>query len=144
MNSGCCGWLPGVCASSGAKGAEDKRKIRRICEVVNLMGGIISQCRWRTFSTRYWASPLSVRISVYNPARSRCASLKSTVVGMVSQRLRSRTCCIPYSFVSVDAGKESLSQHRDVLRLWYHRRRMRDYRHHSVRKVGVGVTPRRT
>ena len=60
---------------------------------------------------------------------------------MVSLCLRGRTCCIPFSVVSVYKGKESVLQHRDVLRSWYHRRRMRDYRHRSVRKVGVGLTP---
>ena len=63
------------------------------------------------------------------------------MVGMAPVRYRGRICGTAYSVVSVYSGKESVPQYRDVLRLWYHRRRMRDYRHHSVCKVGVGVTP---
>src|SRR5258705_473756 len=46
MNSGCCCWVAGVCASRGAKEAERTRKIRGITAMVAFMGGIISQdCR---------------------------------------------------------------------------------------------------
>jgi hypothetical protein len=57
---------------------------------------------------------------------------------MVSVRFWGRTCCTPDCFAFVHARKENLLQHRDVLRLWYRRSRVRDYRNHSLRKVGVG------
>jgi len=63
---------------------------------------------------------------------------RPTMVGMVPVRFRGRTCCTPDSVVFVHAAKESLLQHRGVLRLWYRRRRVWDYRNHSLREVGVG------
>ncbi len=44
INSGCCCWLPGVCASR-AREAERTRKARGITAMVAFMGRIISQSR---------------------------------------------------------------------------------------------------